>query len=312
MLFLFEIFVAVFLFFSTASAVTSSCSEVNLSQNLGIAEIPRWSQGSTKLCYAFSAATLIDNYRFTHGDKDFQHITSPLLLAFKTISTFQERGSSVKGGKIEHAFAAARQFGSCSAKIISDKLGSYTIDTLLNELGSLHKDSDSERIFKFLKNSGAKISDLPTISDIEKNILLSKDEFIARTLLGFCTERKNLDYLPALKLLFQPHVTSVQILERIQNLLTSQIPLGVNFCSNVVTDRNYKGSMHGTQWYCRGQLNHSALIVGRKMHRGQCQFKIQDSGCKGYTKNPGVCQKEQYWLTVDQLINNTHGIYWLD
>ena len=48
------------------------------------------------MCYAFSVATLIDQYRFSHGDKDFQHITSPLLLTLKTIENFHEFQGKVK------------------------------------------------------------------------------------------------------------------------------------------------------------------------------------------------------------------------
>lgn len=312
---------AIIMLFSAATAFASTCSEIDLSQSIETSvSVPQWSQGSTHLCYAFSAATLIDQYRFSHGDKDFQHQTSPLLLALKTIENFREAGSSFSGGKVEHAFSAARLFGSCSAKMISDRLGPYNIDYLLKTLQKFHFEFERrkenkiivvEKIYKFLKSSGAKAADIPSSSEIEKNLSLDKEEFITRTLLGFCGENKNLDYLPTVKLLFQPRVTADQILERVHHLLSTQTPLGINFCSNVVTDPFYQGQLQGKRWYCKDNLNHSAVVVGRKIQGGKCQFLIQDTGCKGY-KNPSLCRQGQYWLTADQLLNNTHGIFWLE
>ena len=273
------------------------------------------------MCYAFSVATLIDQYRFSHGDKDFQHITSPLLLTLKTIENFHDLGSTFSGGKVEHAFFTAQHFGSCSAKIISDHLGPYGIDFLLKNLQVFqqkfiqHKESRtliSEKIYQFLKNSGVDAQALPSTSEIEKNILLGPDVFISKTLLKFCTENKKLPRLPDLKLLFQPQVTQEQLLNRIQTLLSMQTPLGINFCSNVVTDSTYAGGLQGEHWFCKDFLNHSALLVGREMRNGKCQFLIQDTGCKGYEKNNFFCQQGQYWLGADQLLKNTHGIFWLD
>ncbi len=313
-------FILLFLFSFTGFALPSSsevaslCSEVNLSTLR-----PRWSQGTTHMCYAFSVATLIDQYRFSHGDKDFAHSTSPLLLALRTIENFSDVGSSFVGGKVEHAVSAARQFGSCSAKIISDKLGPYSIDVLLKNLQIFYqrslkdpKTKVAEKVYQFLKNSGLKLDELPVASEIEKDLLLSQDEFITKILLSFCTDIKSLDNLPALKLLFQPQVGSIQILDRIHNLLSAKITLGINFCSNVVTNPTYKGGLKDNQWHCQDQLNHSAVVVGRKMVNGQCQFLIQDTGCKGYEKKGFACQQDQYWLEASQLLDNTHGIFWLD
>ncbi len=301
---------------SPSSDSSFSCSEVNLS-TLG----PRWSQGTTHMCYAFSVATLIDQYRFSYGDRDLSHTTSPLLLAMRTIENFNDLGSTFSGGKVEHALFAARQFGSCSAKIVSDKLGPYGIDILLKNLKIFYqrafqmKDTKmkvAEKVSQFLKNAGLKPEDLAPVSDIERNFILSQEEFITKTLLSFCKETKNLEDLPALKLLFQPQAEAAQILEKINNLLSAKTALGINFCSNVVTDPNYKSGFKNDQWFCKDQLNHSAVIVGRKMQGGQCRFLVQDTGCKGYEKKGFACEKGQYWMGASQLLNNLHGIFWLD
>lgn len=273
------------------------------------------------MCYAFSVATLIDQYRFSHGDKDFEHTTSPLLLAMRTVENFNALGSTFSGGKVEHAISAARQFGSCSAKIISDKLGPYSLDTLLKNLQIFYQRSfemkdtktrAAQKIYQFLKNAGLKTEDLPSPDEIEEDLILGQDEFITKILLNFCSDNKMLDNLPALKLLFQPQVGPVQILDRMNNLLTAKTPFGINFCSNVVTDSSSQGGFHEDQWYCKDHLNHSAVVVGRKRRNGQCQFLIQDTGCIGYAKKGFACQDHQYWLGASLLLTNTHGIFWLD
>jgi hypothetical protein len=315
-------FLTFFLSLATASAAPEACSTVELSQQIdGFGAIPRWSQGRTHLCYAYSAASLIDTYRFNHGDKDLSHITSPLLLAVKTIENYRASGSTFSGGKIEHAFATARQFGTCNAKIITDRLGPHSTDVLIESLARQYRDAlrtpdekfqNAEKVLRFLQNSGVKAEDLPDENEIEKNFALNQDEFVSHTLLSFCHDTKKLDYLPAPKVLFQPQASSDAIEDRMQNLLSGHTPVGINFCSNVVTDPHHQGKLVGNKWVCHENLNHSAVVAGRKLINGQCHFLVQDTGCDGYSRVPGACRQNQYWIEVRQLLANTHGIFWLD
>lgn len=304
-------------------AAPEACSTVDLSSTpgAGFADIPRWSQGQSHLCYAFAASALIDHYRLTQGDKDRAHWTSPLLLSLKTIEHYQGLGSTLAGGKVEHAFSTAKQFGSCGSHLLSDKLGSVSTDQLLKTLSQYHQDAQeaplnrkkiAAKVRHFLRLSKIKNAFLPEIPEIEKNLELNKSQFIIHTLTGFCEDVKKLDDLPRAQLLFQPKASSQDIQERLQNLLSSQIPVGINYCANVVTDPAHTGHWDGKRWLCEENKNHSAIVIGRKWMEGKCQYLIRDSGCEGYRPQaPERCHQGQYWLEAAALAQNLHGIFWL-
>jgi hypothetical protein len=307
---------------SVANAAPEACSTIDLTApNEALASVPSWSQGHSNLCYAYSASTLIDAYRFQKGDKDVKHFTSPLLLAARTIEKYSAIGSTLSGGKVEHAFASARNFGSCDIKFISDKLGPYETDRILTTLSDQYKESQkqdsdksliAEELIQFLQSAGIRSENLPTMAEVEKNFSLKRDEFVAETLLKFCGDTKNLNAMPSPTLLFRPRATRDELLERLQGLLTARIPVGINFCANVVTNPEHFGYLEKGEWVCKQRMNHSAIIAGRKIKDGQCQFLVQDSGCDGYAKSNKGCIAGRYWVPAERMLANTHGIFWLE
>lgn len=313
---------ALLLSLSLANAAPEACSTVDLTgPNEALSSVPSWSQGHSNLCYAYSASTLIDAYRFQKGDKDTKHFTSPLLLAARTIAKYSTIGSTLAGGKVEHAFASARNFGSCDIKFVSDKLGPYETDRILNFLTDNYQESQksdskhdeiAEELVQFLKSAGIRPESLPSVSEVEKNYTLKRDEFVAETLLKFCGDTKVLNAMPSPTLLFRPRATPEELLEKLQGLLSEKIPVGINFCANVVTDPNHKGYLQNGEWVCKKRMNHSAIIAGRKIRDGQCQFLVQDSGCEGYGKSPSGCISGRYWVPADRMLANTHGLFWLE
>jgi hypothetical protein len=307
---------------STAFAGSETCTNVDLTApSQPLASVPSWSQGHSNLCYAYSASSLIDAYRFEKGDKDVKHFTSPLLLAARTIEKYSRIGSTLAGGKIEHAFASARDFGSCDIKVVSDKLGSYNTDRILLTLEDQYKKSKAtagskpkiaEKVIQFLESAGISSESLPSVDEVEKNFALGQDEFVAETLLKFCGDTKNLEDLPKPTLMFRPRADAETLTEKLNQLLTSRIPVGVNFCANVATDPAHEGHMQDGEWICKNKMNHSAIIAGRRMNKGRCQYLVQDSGCDGYANGSPGCVSGRYWVSSDRMIVNTHGIFWLE
>jgi hypothetical protein len=284
--------------------------------------IPRWSQGHTNLCYAYSAASLIDYYRLTKGDKDQTHITSPLLLSLKTIENYQDVGSTFSGGKIEHAFATAKMYGSCGIQAISDQMGSSSTDLILTSLSQFYQDtrkspeqvSDiAKKIRQFFQDSKIKIEKLPELSEIERSLSLSESQFKINLLMKYCGDVKKLEALPDPKFLFQPDVSADEVSQQLQNILSLGTPVGINFCANVVTDPQHQGRMSAdNKWICKDSKNHSAIVVGRKYMDGKCSYLVRDTGCDGYSEDPSRCDRGQYWLDTTLLTQNLHGIFWLE
>lgn len=308
---------------SSAWAADDVCASIELDQDpQGLQQIPAWSQGASNLCFAYTAAQMIDAYRFRHGDKNAAFLTSPLMLALKTVEKYKSRGSHYQGGRVEHAFSTAREVGTCNAKNIPDKLGRYSVDVLVKTLGQFHSKSQqtqgsklqvAEEVFKFLHSSGVKNDQLPGSGEIEKYIQLEKEEFIAKTLSHTCKDSRKIEDLPLQKTLFQPRRKLEVISERLHSLLNARTPVGINFCSNAVTDPSHKGYWDGQNWVCIGKKNHSALVAGRKMIQGQCHFLVRDSACRTYPNLPTKeCEDGQYWISSEKLLANLEGIYWLD
>lgn len=320
-------FIAILVSISAAFAAPEPCSDIDLTAaNEPLASVPSWSQGHSNLCYAYSASSLIDAYRFQKGDKDTRHVTSPLLLAARTIEKYSAIGSTLAGGKVEHAFASARNFGSCDIKVVSDKLGSYNTDRILSTLENQYKQANelsgrdpalvkpriAEQVIQFLQSAGITGDSLPSVNEVERNFSRSRDEFVAETLLKFCGDSKKLEDMPSPKLFFRPRATAETLMERLQTLISQRIPVGINFCANVATDPQHEGYLLGNDWICQKKMNHSAIIAGRRMNAGRCQLLVQDSGCEGYVKSSPGCVSGRYWVPADRMIANTHGIFWLE
>lgn len=298
-------------------AAPNSCSPIDLTN----VKIPRWSQGHTNLCYSYSAASLIDYYRLTKGDKDQTHVTSPLLLSLKTIENYQDLGSRFSGGKIEHAFQTAKSFGTCGIQKVSDHLGSASTDLILETLSQYYEEFRespenigliAEKLKVFLQRSRIKNEELPEIAEVERNLLLGESMFKINTLMKYCGDAKNLNYLPTPKLLFQPDISPEEVNQQLQTNLSLNIAVGINYCANIVTEPLHQGKMKGDKWLCDENKNHSAIVVGRKTINGKCNYLVRDSGCEGYSKNPKKCKRGEYWLEENQLVKNLHGIYWLE
>lgn len=312
-------FLSLFLTFLPLATIANPASDC---PSLQIPIASHWNQGNTHLCYAYAPATLIDQYRYSRGDKDRNHISSPFLLALKTMERYEQEGSTLKGGKIEHAFYTAKTFGTCSALKISDHLGNATTEVILQDFTRIHtlaqksatdKKQAVNEVFKFLKNSEIKSEEWPAANEIEKSLALSLTEFLTRTLLPFCEGTKDLGTMPDVRLFFRPDGSGEEIVQEAQRLLKLNIAVGINFCANVATDPSHKGRMQDSKWVCAKNKNHSALIAGQKLVNGQCQFLVHDTGCEGYEKDsPGRCNQGQYWVDSESLTQNLHGIFWLE
>jgi hypothetical protein len=80
--------------------------------------IPVRDQRNLGICYAETAAQLIDSYRFSHGDPHTEVQTSGLHAAF-VISQNQHR-NTVEGGHVCEAVRTIEQVGSCDQKTVLD------------------------------------------------------------------------------------------------------------------------------------------------------------------------------------------------
>lgn len=115
--------------------ISFACGDVRLDLDPNVlGKVPVWQQGELSACPAYAATQLVDAYRFSNGDKDINHLTSPLALAVGSINVFG------LGGHIQDSLDYAGSFGSCDAKSVSDFVGSAkgvefvkSLDTIYSE-----------------------------------------------------------------------------------------------------------------------------------------------------------------------------------
>jgi hypothetical protein len=306
-----------------AHAQTNSCGEIDLDKDptaLGL--IPKWDQGDTHLCYAFTTAQLVDAYRIKKGDVIGNQFTSPLVLASDTIRKYKDKGTNFSGGRIEHAFSTAREIGSCNSKYISDRWGKYSAPKIINLLNKCYRDGEkedknlvAEQCIKDLMDEDVTRDVLPTTGEFVKYLESSREEFISDVLSSGCKERHAIANLPAPTRFFRPRADTDTLVDKVHTLLQSKTPVGVNFCAEVVSNKDHVGHRdeEKKEWICQKGLRHSAIIAGRKMIDGKCNFLIRDTGCEALNKdNQKLCNNGEYYVEDTRLIANTEGLIWLE
>jgi hypothetical protein len=313
-------FLIILLMGSFAFAQNEACSEIDLNKDpssLGL--VPKWEQGDTQLCYAFTTAQLVDAYRIKTGELNAaQFMTSPLVLASQTIQQYNSKGTTYRGGKIEHAFKTAREKGSCNAKFISDRWGKKTAKKVINLLSQCYARNQKEDKSKVAEECLADLIDeditkeiLPSKEAFEKFLEHSKEDFISSILSSPCKEM-HMAAIPPPKRYFRPKADTMNMVEKVNQLLVEKIPVGVNFCAEAVGDKNHVGHRQKNEWICNKGLRHSAIISGRKNIDGKCHFLIRDSGCESLNKTQKLCENGEYYIEEKHLVENSEGLIWLE
>ncbi|WP_374076491.1 hypothetical protein [Bdellovibrio bacteriovorus] len=253
-----KLFIAVLLTFSLLSslAFADDCAEIRLDQTL-MAHVPTADQGSTNLCYAYSAAQLIDAYHDSQT-RGLLPRTSALALAARTILLTPNSASGLYGGWVQDSLRLARNEGTCANPAE----------------GELNPDE--------------------AVKDLEG--------------LSSCAPKIELP-LPEETSLHRKDVGGAGLKEGLQQTLSSLKPVAINFCAEVVTQRNFTPGYGGFGSCAR----HYAVAVGRKQINGQCYILVRDSQCAKYKMKDGsaVCEKSQFWINIHQLINNTDILTYL-
>jgi hypothetical protein len=95
--------------------------------------------------------------------------------------------------------------------------------------------------------------------------------------------------------------------EGLNELLSKEIPVAVNFCAEVVLER---GFALGLAQDC---ARHYAVAIAQKNENGSCQVLLRDSQCGAYERKAGkrICKQGEFWIGRSQLIQSALGLTWL-
>lgn len=368
-------------FFITLKSIASdSCAGSDIRLDLppnSMSHMPVLDQDGTGLCYSYVATQLVDAYRFSHGDRNLDHRTSPVAaaviqadsplqegkysLAIKSTgkqlrdAIYDPYGKYVTGvaAGVPEIISSIKRSGSCSHDTISNFIsadGQGISDKLLSIFDEhqayLKETWFFQRNDKFVKekiqcelNRSSLRSSLDITADVilkalkENNPLKYLKEVIAKA----CVNRNISVNIPKLWNVKSPKSFdgTKQTQRMINTLLNAQNPqpIGVGFCSQALSSDSWTlnlQTMAEKSWANEKCAGHAALIVGKRMLNGRCEYLVRNSwgtSCMKYKKNyteqtPRILKAAapereciegtgQIWIPADTLIKNTVEIWGL-
>ncbi len=109
--------------------------------------IPVLDQDNVNLCYAFVASQLVDAYRFSHGDSNDQHLTSPLAAAVFASADDPEM-TDIDYGLVTETIEAIRRYGSYNYNVVFGKRGEDALKEYFQQLRKYFEDSTPSKALR--------------------------------------------------------------------------------------------------------------------------------------------------------------------
>ena len=292
------------------------CSDMRLDKNGGpLEKIPIMDQGGTNLCYAYSAAQMIDAYRFSHGDNNYKHLTSPLGVAI-TYKSNDENSNDLDFGRHTGAINQTIRAGSCSLKSLPIEYRDLPIEEMLYMITTELENFENENakdLYCDLKYYGIKIDSIKGLKEIANN-----KKFYLELFKKTCETRRidipratmKAHQLPSISK--RESVLTSLLLNRLNR--TNPQPVGIMYCTNIRTNKKTFGISNSNivdKEKC-GDL-HASIVIGKRINKknGKCEFLVRDSFGTSCHPYDWPCENGQFWVEASALTRNiaqTHVI----
>lgn len=342
--------------------MSSACKEVRLdAPGKSMSRIPVMDQDSKWICYAYTASQMVDAWRFSHGDRNYSHITSPAATAvFYASQRTDWNAKDIDYGWQADAIASITKNGSCDYKTIFNKFG----QTGLKEyFGELKKHFDEFQVMAYqqsiranqrqnnsLRDIASAIRDktsntystvqtaravqctlrsagsgVPVASILEISDALSQPtylKYLEKLFTPICTaNKKSIQPVPNAKKIWAKDYPPEKRIQEIEKQMNDQFnkpnpqPMGINYCENVLWDKNTQGidSYGEFNWNTCRSHHISAVIGQRPTAGGGCEFLVRNSygqSCNAYPD--WKCENGQIWVDSKTLVKNMNGVSWLE
>ncbi len=314
-----------FLIFIMLEAHAQTCPNVNYltRENSPFNHIPVNDQDGVGICYAYTAAQLVD-YHLIRSRQTSGPVMSPAWLALKSSRRILEQGTE------REAISALRSAGSCNQNDVETALdafsngsgltGSYLvsfIETYARELqrqnrrGTVTTTSDmvDAAYSKAVDETANVCPDDVVWRRIEPSLTALNEtsvQMFARLLRSTCTTQNIHRYnIP------QPLVAQFDNNETAKVTIDSQIskgPFTMAYCSNTWTDMNYNMNRSDPGDICG---MHSSMVVGRKKIGSNCFALVRNSwgtGWGSWNENEiCLCKNKDSGEWVDNCRAETHN-----
>jgi hypothetical protein len=308
----------------TVQADGDSCGTVRLDAGKGsMAQVPMTDQGGMDNCYAHTATEMVDAYRFSHGDTDYDHKTDALAAAVLYADANGKK--SINIGMAKGTIERLVKHGSCrrpnETKVWDQSCKKSSFSDLYADLKVKYKDVEAAMSPYGYGNEKDCLTD--SKSKIESCTARVKE--VTDT---YCTEAKRLE-LPKLEVAFEKYFDAPK--ERVLAVLDSNFsgkesekiqPVGIYYCIQLLKNADYRGREEITEDRsktrftsdCKKNL-HVSTIIGRRHCPGKtAEYLIRNSwgvDCQKYLKivdgkavSNWPCEEGSLWVSADALKYN--------
>jgi len=280
--------------------------DLNAGSNSPLRKIPVYDQDGYGMCYAYTAAQLVDFYRIKAGDKSYD-LTNPSYAAWLTYykSRFLKAGS-LRAGYQTEVVDALRKYGSCTNHDVTRRLSALTkhtggseselmtfLDIAYNNRGGFFREPND------WKSVSSSMSSYIEMGCSQKNAL--KDELSKMELYSVSTSEvleKMFDGCRPKKVNVPELISINQGTDRelrgiIEGALAKGYPTGLSMCGNALHNSQLRGlgpaliSRENPKDICGP---HAVLAVAQANINGECNVMIRNSwGADWYGETATTC-----------------------
>lgn len=282
------------LFLITFNVFASECAPVNLitEQNSPFRKIPVYNQGSLNICYAYSAAQILDWYQIKNGAT--------------------KRNIHPAWAALQYALVRNKD----RIEIGHPKETMESIKTALN--------CDYEAVEAALKSlGGPEDSEIKTLLSIERGTYRSPAgytpvETLKEALMKHCpSEKRTFVMVPEVERLNYKTLNDDEAYEKFLNtkLASAPSPVSIAYCANVWKNPEFDGigvNLFGNRDSVKkGCEYHESLVVGQKKMENSCHFLVRNTWGTNWTAHNSryacVCRDRGTGEFIDDCRPETHG-----
>ncbi len=323
----------------------NSCDYKNLitASDSPFDKIPVYDQDGANICYAFTAAQLLD-YELIKDGLSSRSI-HPAWVALKDAANINK--SEISFGSSRRAIEALMNDSNCHYDLVAKQLGVWAYKAnvkeaeLLRFLENFTNQYKKTGSFQVAFQNGLKTTAdwcpphatfKNLIPELENLAVFATTPILTKLLMPKCEEFKT--KLPLRK----PHMVNNEGPNFSKNILKhldqKNSPVEVSYCANFWQEPSYQGRLSSSTLDLKSDcFMHSSLVVGKRMMNNSCQVLIRNTWGNGWNKtnekwncvckhkstgkfedncsysthNNGQYSVEACWVGEDLLNNNSHS-----
>lgn len=307
-------------FYSTFSL---SCVDKNLQteKDSPLRTIPTYDQDGIGSCYSYQACVLMDYERLKSG-YGASGLSHPVWLAYQ-YSTIGIDRDHIEGGHGAKTINRVRSEGVCDDKVVQEALNDYKKKNNITDAELMYFIQQVYELWEKESNITARdvVNDARITCSRERGLNISSDIY-DKLIEPFKTNDGKVKKIIPVQLLtqifdrckgkklFTPAIreakatcakcTDSEIDKKIESLLKDNQPVGVDYCSAVLSDKAYRGleSQRNDSIRFKSRVSrilqskdppaekinkkkgcglHASVITGSRNHNGKCQYLLKNS-----------------------------------